>query len=112
MEDATRQIVDTDYLKDVFERAFRLLSVAWLDGEDYKPCVLHINNMVTDDGRARRSSMESESDYEASIHIVDEVLYVRLSWEEAQKLCENGDINKVFYDWGDTPDENLHRWIS
>lgn len=58
MEAATRQILDTDYLKDVFEKAFKLLSVAWLDGEDYKPCVLHINNMVTDDGRARRSSMK------------------------------------------------------
>lgn len=108
----TRQVLDTDHMKEVFAKAFELISDAWAEGEDGKPVMMSICNLVTDDGIARRSSMKSEDGYESSAYVIDDVLHIRITWAEAEGILRNGLANRVFYDWGESLDENVSRWTT
>lgn len=110
MDIATQQIMDTDNMKEIFAEAFHIISNAWAEGEDNRPVMMSINNLVTDNGRARRSSMKSEDGYDSSAYVIDDVLHIRISWAEAESIIRNGLANKVFYDWGESLDENISRW--
>lgn len=112
MDAAMKQLLDTDQMKEIFARAFNTISYAWAEGGDDCPVMMSICNLVTDDGVARRSSMKSEDGYESSAYIIDDVLHIRINWIEAENVIQNGLENKVFYDWGESPSENMIRWTS